>query len=225
MPNASSTSHTSRVAADEPAERAARRHRPDEHAGIERDGFHANAVAEQRAAGERRRRIDGDDADRQARRRDSAREPRRERALPRARRAGDADAPRAAESRVQRASSASKPWPMVLDDADGARERGLLPRVEVGEQRRVRDRSAGARVIVAAPSAARVRRARRGCRRRAPRADPRASRARRLCRRRPARSRDAAAREACGRVARCTARSSAPMRDRPERWRHARRAP
>ena len=51
----------------EPAERAARGHRPNEHAGVERDRLHADPVAEQRAAGERRRRIDRDDADREPR--------------------------------------------------------------------------------------------------------------------------------------------------------------
>ena len=63
-PNASSTSAHLARRGRESAERAARGHRADEHAGIERDGLHANAIAEQRAAGERRRRIDGDDADR-----------------------------------------------------------------------------------------------------------------------------------------------------------------
>ena len=57
------TSATSRVAAasppSEPRVAIERMNTP----GIERDRLHANAIAEQRAAGERRRRIDGDDAD------------------------------------------------------------------------------------------------------------------------------------------------------------------
>ena len=93
----------------ESAERAARRHRADEDAGVERHALHADAIAEQRAAGERRRRIDGDDADRQPRVAEFAREHRGERALARARRSGDADAPRAPELRMQTPSSSSIP--------------------------------------------------------------------------------------------------------------------
>ena len=48
------------------AEMAARRHAADEHAGIAGVRAHADAVAEDGAAGERAGRIDGDDADRQA---------------------------------------------------------------------------------------------------------------------------------------------------------------
>src|SRR3546814_5158318 len=47
----------------EAAQRSARRHRPDEDAGIERHRLHADAIAEERASGERRRRIDRDHAD------------------------------------------------------------------------------------------------------------------------------------------------------------------
>ena len=49
-------------AARQAAERAARRHAADEHAGIAAELAHADAVAEDRAAGERARRIDRDDA-------------------------------------------------------------------------------------------------------------------------------------------------------------------
>ena len=45
----------------EPAERAAASHRPDVDPRVERDGFHADAVAEQRAAGEGAGGIHGDD--------------------------------------------------------------------------------------------------------------------------------------------------------------------
>ena len=49
--------------AREPAQMAARRHAADEHAGIARVRLHPHAIAEDRAAGERARRIDRDDAD------------------------------------------------------------------------------------------------------------------------------------------------------------------
>ena len=138
--------------------------------------FHANAIAEQRAAGERRRRIDGDDADREPRVAVRAREQRRERALARARRAGDADAPRAADPRLQAREQRVESGAMILDDADRARERGLPSRVEIGEETVSWRRWRSGAVISCA--AARARRARRECRRRAPRADPRASRGR-----------------------------------------------
>ena len=47
----------------EPAEVAAGGHAPDEDAGIERVADHADAVAQDRAPGERARRVDGDDSD------------------------------------------------------------------------------------------------------------------------------------------------------------------
>ena len=65
-PAASSTSTTSSVAAGKPAQRAARRHAADEDAGIAGQIEHADAVAEDGAAGERAGGIDGDDADRAA---------------------------------------------------------------------------------------------------------------------------------------------------------------
>ena len=49
--------------AREAAEVAARRHAADEHAGVARVRLHADAIAEDRAAAERARRIDRDDAD------------------------------------------------------------------------------------------------------------------------------------------------------------------
>ena len=52
--------------AREAAEMAARRHAADEDAGVGGVRLHAHAVAEDRAAGERTGRIDGDDADRLA---------------------------------------------------------------------------------------------------------------------------------------------------------------
>jgi hypothetical protein len=51
---------------------AARRHAADEHARVAGVRLHADAVAEDRAAAERARGIDGHDADRPARARNSA---------------------------------------------------------------------------------------------------------------------------------------------------------
>ena len=53
--------------AREAAQVAARRHAADEHAGVGGVRLHADAIAEDGAAGERARRIDGDDADASAR--------------------------------------------------------------------------------------------------------------------------------------------------------------
>ena len=53
--------------------------------------LHPDPVTEHGAAGRRRRRVDGEDADLLARRPDEADQPGGERRLPRARRAGDAD--------------------------------------------------------------------------------------------------------------------------------------
>ena len=60
-------------AARKPAQRAARRHAAHEHAGVAAELAHADAVAEDRAAGERARRIDGDDRHLAARARGSPR--------------------------------------------------------------------------------------------------------------------------------------------------------
>ncbi len=64
---------TSLVASRQAAQMPARRHAADEHAVVTGVRLHAHAVAEDRAAGERARRIDGHDADRSARRREAAR--------------------------------------------------------------------------------------------------------------------------------------------------------
>ena len=71
----------------QPAEVAARGHAPDEHAVVAGVRLHADAVAEDRAAGERAGGIDGDDADRLAAPAQLQREPVHQRALAGARRA------------------------------------------------------------------------------------------------------------------------------------------
>src|SRR5919108_1129384 len=90
--------------AGQSAELPARRQRADEDAGIERMVLHADAIAEDRAAGERARRIDGDDADGLSGAADVRDEAIDQRALPRAGIAGDADelrAPGLGEDRAQ----------------------------------------------------------------------------------------------------------------------------
>ena len=66
-PAASSTRRRHRGRRREPAGVPARRHRADEHARVAGVGLHPHAVAEERAAGDRRRGIDGNDRDRAAR--------------------------------------------------------------------------------------------------------------------------------------------------------------
>jgi hypothetical protein len=70
---------------------AARRHGADVDAGVEAEVRHADAVAEDGAAGERARRVDGDDADFRAAVADQPGEVGDERRLAAAGHAGDAD--------------------------------------------------------------------------------------------------------------------------------------
>ena len=79
------------LVARETAERAARRHAADEDVGVGSEVLHADAVAEERAVGERAGRVDGDDADAAAVLAVFAGERAGERALAGAGGAGDAD--------------------------------------------------------------------------------------------------------------------------------------
>src|SRR5689334_9568906 len=116
------------------AERSPRRHRPNEDAGIESNGFHTDPIAEQRTAGKGRCRVDGDDADGMSRRAVRGDERRRQCALPRTGRASNADSSRAAESRVKGCEQAFESLTMILDDAHRAGERRLPSPIELGEQ-------------------------------------------------------------------------------------------
>ncbi len=92
-------------ATGESAERAVGGHAAHEDAGVTGDVAHADAVAQDRAAGERGRRVDGDDADAAPGAADLRGELRHQRRLAAARHAGDPDDVRAAgvpEDRVQR---------------------------------------------------------------------------------------------------------------------------
>ena len=75
----------------QPAEMPAAGHRPDEHAAVGGVILHPDPVAEQRAAGERRGRVDGEHPDPQTERAVGAHERAGHRRLPDARRAGQPD--------------------------------------------------------------------------------------------------------------------------------------
>ena len=154
MPNASSTSATSRVAAASP---------PSEpRVAIERmktPGSSATASMRMRSPSSAPP-VNGDvgstaiDADREARLAIGARELRGERALPRARRSGDADAPRAADARLQ---AREQPVEARRDDSRRCSRRARAPPSARRRSRRAarswRSRRA---VVVTAPSSLRA---------------------------------------------------------------------
>ncbi len=114
--------------AREPAEVPARRHRADEDAGVEPERLHAYAVAEDGAARERARRVNGDDADALAARAVEPGELVHERRLPRPGRARDADdeaAPRVREDGLHQTGRVVR---AVLDLRDGARDGARVAR-------------------------------------------------------------------------------------------------
>jgi hypothetical protein len=107
----------------EPAQRAARRHRADEDAGIESEIAHADAVAENRAARERRRRVDGEDADRATARAGHERQRAGQRALAGAGRAGDPDDLRAPGVGIEPRGQSFGPRAAGFNPREPARER------------------------------------------------------------------------------------------------------
>jgi hypothetical protein len=114
----------------EAAERAARRHRADEDAGIEEVLAEPDAVAEQRAAAERRARVDREHGDLAVARAAQLDERADQRRLAGARRAREADDGRVAGARVDLADERPALRVVVLDERDRARERALV----AGEQ-------------------------------------------------------------------------------------------
>ena len=113
--------------AREPAEMPARGHAADEDAVVADVRLHAHAIAEDRAAGERAGRIDGEDADRLAAGANSVDQPIDERALAGARRAGDADQVRAAGAADRCRGPASRAGGrFVFDQRDRARDRARI---------------------------------------------------------------------------------------------------
>src|SRR5664279_3441768 len=114
--------------ARETAEMAARRHRPDEHAGIRVKVLHADSVAENRAARERRRRVHGDDADLSPEDARLARERGGQRGLARSRRAGQARHTGAARSRKNERKKRAKARIVSFGPCDRARDGGHAAR-------------------------------------------------------------------------------------------------
>ena len=100
---------------------SARRHRADEHVVVARVRLHPDPVAEQRAAGDRARRIDRDDRDGPAGRPDLGDQRRHERGLAGAGRPGDPDEVRAPGRRVE-------PPQRGLGDRGPVLDRGQEPR-------------------------------------------------------------------------------------------------
>src|SRR5437588_9931996 len=87
----------------------------------------ANAIAEQRAVGERRRRIDGDDPNGRVLGADVPHERRNERRLADTRRTGDTDRVRAARLRIEIVDDVVGELVPVFDERDRTRERTLVP--------------------------------------------------------------------------------------------------
>src|ERR1041384_5036860 len=115
----------------EPALRSPRGHRANEHAGIEAHRFHANPVAEQRAAGEGAGGIDGDDGYLETALAIGANQLLGESALPGAWWPGDADAMGTSlpDLPVQCRQHTLEPVALVLDQADcSGQRRGVAAR-------------------------------------------------------------------------------------------------
>src|SRR6185436_4397395 len=100
---------------------------------------HADTVAEDRATGERRRRVDGDDRDAVGRRAVRARELVHECALATTGRAGDTDDLRVTGQRIQRAQSLGCAGIVVLDDGQETRGRTFVTGPSALEQVRCGD--------------------------------------------------------------------------------------
>ena len=100
-----------------------RRHAANEDAGVARMRLHADAVAENRTAGERAGGIDGDDAHAHAARAQRPRDLIDQRALAGAGRPGDAQRPGAARAGIQRGHQGGGVRRLVLDETQGAGKR------------------------------------------------------------------------------------------------------
>jgi hypothetical protein len=120
----------------QPAQVAARCHAADEDVAIPRVRLHADAVAEERAAGERTGRIHGHDADRPALRTNSSRKTIDERALPGPGRAGDTNQVGSPRAREDASDQIGAGRPLVFDERNRARDRLRVPGEHaVGEDR------------------------------------------------------------------------------------------
>ena len=119
------------------AELAARRERADEDVRMRRVRAHADAVAEDRAAADRARRVDRDHGDRVALGEPGAEQRVDQRRLAAAGNAGDADDPGAAGALAPARRGLARAGPVVVDQRQQARERAPVARDRpVGEARR-----------------------------------------------------------------------------------------
>ena len=110
----------------QPAERAARRHRADEHAGVEEVLGEPDPVAQQRAAAERRGRVDREHRDLAVQRALVLDQRADQRRLAGAGRPGEADDRGVAGVRVDRLDERPALGVVVLDQRDPARQRALV---------------------------------------------------------------------------------------------------
>ena len=129
----------------QPAEVAAGGHRADEHAAVGGVVLHAHPVAEDRPARERRRRVDREHGDLVARRAHVADDRAGERALARARRAGEADRVGVAGMRRGEPADLAGVGAAALDQRQQPGQRGAVAGAGGLEQRRRVVRSSGAR--------------------------------------------------------------------------------
>jgi hypothetical protein len=118
----------------QPAKRAPAGHAPDVDALVEGDGLHADAVAQQGAAGEGAGGIHRDDADLMPLGTVGADEALQQRGLAGAGRAGDADAPGSAERGVHSRQESLEAGARVFDHRDRPREGRRLAGQELREQ-------------------------------------------------------------------------------------------
>ncbi len=141
-PAASSTSAASAGRLREAAQVAARRHAADEHAGVGGVRLHADAIAQDCAAGKRARRIDRDDANGWSSPADLDDQPIDQRALAGAGRARHAYQIGVAGLRKDPADELAPFGRLVLDKADGARDRARIA-LEHAVRERWAERGAG----------------------------------------------------------------------------------
>ncbi len=135
FPAASSTSATSVGRARESSEMSAGRHTADEHAGVAGVRLHAHAIPEDRSAGERARRIDGNDADGAATRSNGSGQFVDEGAFSSAWRPGDADEERASGPLKDAANQVGAGRRLIFDERDGAGDGAGIPRENAVGQR------------------------------------------------------------------------------------------
>jgi hypothetical protein len=113
------------------SEAASARHRPDEHAGIGEQRGHPDPVAENRAARERRGRVDRDDGNRSSLVPEEPRKSLHQGALASPRRAGHPEPPGPAGAREELVQHPGRVCALVLDDRQ---QSGAGPLVALSEE-------------------------------------------------------------------------------------------